>query len=43
VDLIGVQQVGVTAGASTPNWLIEKVVRRLEEIGNEIETGVPVA
>ena len=32
-DLNGANQVGVTAGASTPNWLIEKVVKRLEEIG----------
>lgn len=36
-DLKGAQRVGVTAGASTPNWLIEKVVKRLEEIGAEIE------
>jgi 4-hydroxy-3-methylbut-2-enyl diphosphate reductase len=32
-DLIGVEEVGVTAGASTPNWLIEKVINHLEEIG----------
>jgi len=24
----------VTAGASTPNWLIEQVVKRLRGIGN---------
>jgi (E)-4-hydroxy-3-methyl-but-2-enyl pyrophosphate reductase len=36
-DLRGVEKVGVTAGASTPDWLIEKVVRRLEEIGREME------
>ena len=41
-DLIGVQQVGVTAGASTPNWLIEKVVKRLAEIGKEIEAEITV-
>ncbi len=37
-DLRGVEKVGVTAGASTPDWLIKKVVERLEEIGktNEI-------
>jgi (E)-4-hydroxy-3-methyl-but-2-enyl pyrophosphate reductase len=34
-DLVGVQTVGVTAGASTPEWLIKKVVARLESIGNE--------
>jgi 4-hydroxy-3-methylbut-2-enyl diphosphate reductase len=32
-DLRGVARVGVTAGASTPNWLIEQVVARLREIG----------
>lgn len=35
-DLEGVQTVGVTAGASTPEWLIKKVVARLEEIGNDM-------
>jgi (E)-4-hydroxy-3-methyl-but-2-enyl pyrophosphate reductase len=34
-DLIGVKQVGVTAGASTPEWLIERVVKHLEAIGAE--------
>ena len=34
-DLVGVQTVGVTAGASTPEWLIKKVVAKLESIGNE--------
>jgi 4-hydroxy-3-methylbut-2-enyl diphosphate reductase len=33
VDLQGVGRVGVTAGASTPNWLIEQVMARLREIG----------
>ena len=32
-DLKGIETVGVTAGASTPNWLIERVTARLEEIG----------
>jgi (E)-4-hydroxy-3-methyl-but-2-enyl pyrophosphate reductase len=32
-DLSGAERVGVTAGASTPNWLIEQVVTRLKEIG----------
>ncbi len=31
-DLTGLETVGVTAGASTPNWLIEKVVARIESI-----------
>src|SRR5713101_5114418 len=35
-DLIGVNRVGVTAGASTPNWLIDQVVKRLREIGNRL-------
>lgn len=34
-DLIGVETVGVTAGASTPEWLIKNVVKRLETIGAE--------
>ncbi len=33
-DLAGVNRVGVTAGASTPDWLIDQVVQRLKEIGN---------
>jgi (E)-4-hydroxy-3-methyl-but-2-enyl pyrophosphate reductase len=32
-DLVGVDRVGVTAGASTPDWLIDQVVQRLDEIG----------
>jgi len=32
-DLIGAEKVGVTAGASTPEWLIDKVVKHLETIG----------
>lgn len=32
-DLHGVGRVGVTAGASTPEWLIKQVVQRLNEIG----------
>jgi (E)-4-hydroxy-3-methyl-but-2-enyl pyrophosphate reductase len=37
-DLLGAERVGVTAGASTPNWLIEQVVKRLEEIGSETKS-----
>ena len=33
-DLAGVKQVGVTAGASTPDWLIQRVVQHLESFGN---------
>lgn len=32
-DLAGAEKVGVTAGASTPDWLIKKIVKHLEEIG----------
>jgi len=39
-DLQGVSRVGVTAGASTPDWLIKQVVQRLNEIG---ETQTPTA
>ncbi|MCA1589550.1 MAG: hypothetical protein LC734_04005 [Acidobacteria bacterium] len=31
-DLDGVQTVGVTAGASTPEWLIKRVVAFLESV-----------
>ncbi|MBA3631581.1 MAG: 4-hydroxy-3-methylbut-2-enyl diphosphate reductase [Acidobacteria bacterium] len=34
-DLQGAKRVGLTAGASTPNWLIKKITKRLEEIGAE--------
>lgn len=34
-DLRGAERVGLTAGASTPNWLIEKVGKKLEEIGKQ--------
>ena len=33
----GVTKVGVMSGASTPEWIIADVVRRLEEIGAEME------
>lgn len=32
IDLAGVKTVGVTAGASTPKWLIDKVVKHLESL-----------
>lgn len=32
-DLMGVERVGVTAGASTPEWLIQRVVKHLESVG----------
>ena len=39
-DLAGVETVGVTAGASTPNWLIEKIVHHLEDIGRDLSVGL---
>jgi (E)-4-hydroxy-3-methyl-but-2-enyl pyrophosphate reductase len=39
-DLEQVERVGVTAGASTPNWLINQVVERLREIGRPKEAVV---
>ena len=41
-DLEGAERVGVTAGASTPNWLIEHVVEKLRAIG-EAQKAVPAA
>ncbi|MCK5237326.1 MAG: 4-hydroxy-3-methylbut-2-enyl diphosphate reductase [Deltaproteobacteria bacterium] len=35
--LTGVNKLGVTAGASTPDWIIENVLKRVEEISLEIE------
>ncbi len=39
-DLRTVERVGVTAGASTPKWLIDQVVQRLEEIGRQLKVAV---
>jgi (E)-4-hydroxy-3-methyl-but-2-enyl pyrophosphate reductase len=36
-DIAGAERVGVTAGASTPEWLIQKVVRHLEALGRQNE------
>jgi 4-hydroxy-3-methylbut-2-en-1-yl diphosphate reductase len=33
-DLRGVERVGISAGASTPDWMIQRVVERLRELGN---------
>ncbi len=42
-DLRGVERVGVTAGASTPKWLIEKIIIRLEKIGAAMENEMSLA
>ncbi|HEX2949257.1 MAG TPA: 4-hydroxy-3-methylbut-2-enyl diphosphate reductase [Armatimonadota bacterium] len=36
-QLAGITSVGVTAGASTPDWLIEQVVKRLQQIPTPCE------
>ena len=42
-DLAGVKQVGVTAGASTPDWLVRKVVEHLNEIGKRSTEELPLS
>ncbi len=37
-DLVGSENVGVTAGASTPNWVIEKVIDRIEHLSSAKES-----
>lgn len=37
-DLAGMEIIGVTAGASTPNWIIKNVVRKIERIRGRRET-----
>ncbi len=32
VDLSGVQRIGISAGASTPDWMIQRVIERLRDI-----------
>ncbi|HEX4947995.1 MAG TPA: 4-hydroxy-3-methylbut-2-enyl diphosphate reductase [Blastocatellia bacterium] len=36
-DVQGVQRVGVSAGASTPDWMIQRVVTRLRKLSQELE------
>jgi 4-hydroxy-3-methylbut-2-enyl diphosphate reductase len=40
-EMAGYSRVGVSAGASTPNWMIRNVVRFLESIQPEYFTGQP--
>src|SRR6266540_3639788 len=35
-DLRGVRRVGISAGASTPDWMIQSVVERLREIADSL-------
>lgn len=39
-DIAGADRVGVTAGASTPEWLIQKVVKHLEALGRQERTAL---
>jgi 4-hydroxy-3-methylbut-2-enyl diphosphate reductase len=41
-DLRGAKTVGVTAGASTPEWLIKKIVKHLEGIGESQQNEMPL-
>jgi 4-hydroxy-3-methylbut-2-enyl diphosphate reductase len=34
--LKGVQKVGITAGASTPDWILESVLKKLQEYGGKV-------
>lgn len=36
-DIAGAARVGVTAGASTPEWLIQKIIKHLEGVGRQNE------
>src|SRR5262245_33555749 len=36
-DIVGANRVGVTAGASTPEWLIQRIVKHVETLGREQE------
>lgn len=36
-DLRSAARVGISAGASTPDWMIQRVVERLREIGSRLE------
>lgn len=40
LDLINAERVGVTAGASTPEWLIQKIVRHLETMAPSQENAL---
>ncbi len=41
--LVGAEKVGISAGASTPDWIIEEVVRKMTEMEKEITTGEQAA
>ncbi|WP_378955518.1 bifunctional 4-hydroxy-3-methylbut-2-enyl diphosphate reductase/30S ribosomal protein S1 [Pelosinus sp. sgz500959] len=39
-DFQGIETVGITAGASTPDWIIEEVYKKMEEFNGLIDNGV---
>ena len=39
-DFQGVKRVGITAGASTPDWIIEEVYKKVEEFNQLIDNGL---
>ena len=41
-DVNGHKIVGLTAGASTPDWMIKRVYQRLEEMAQELASPVAV-
>jgi 4-hydroxy-3-methylbut-2-enyl diphosphate reductase len=40
-DLRGIRRVGISAGASTPDWMIQSVVERLREIAESVRLANP--
>jgi 4-hydroxy-3-methylbut-2-enyl diphosphate reductase len=41
-SLRGLERIGLTAGASTPEWIIEEVVARIDVLGNSMVTSSPL-
>jgi 4-hydroxy-3-methylbut-2-enyl diphosphate reductase len=41
-SLRGLERIGLTAGASTPEWIIEEVVARIDALGNSTVTSSPL-
>ena len=39
-DVQGHEVIGLTAGASTPDWMIERIYHRLEELKQQLEVTV---
>lgn len=39
-DFYGVETVGITAGASTPDWLIEEVYKKMQDFNEILDSGI---